>query len=145
MTLLRSPVLDRTMKCLTSRSGNLYPSGQHNIILILLVNIISDRIRESESLFTYAPVESSGRKRRQTSNDFECTSFDNCGDHSFVGVSFEDLDINQTHREFCKNDEFCIYDLIVTEDYEFTNTTLMSSEEDQMIQAAISEYCMYQY
>ena len=90
-------------------------------------------------MFTYG--ENFDRKRRQADDnlEFECTSFDNCGNHSFVGVSFEDLTFTEEQIDMCNNDEICLFDLVVTGDEEFANTTLESSEEDKKIQEAISE------
>lgn len=89
-------------------------------------------------MFTYGG--NFDRKRRQVDDlDFECTSFDNCGDHSFVGVTFEDLNFTEAQMAMCNNDETCLFDLAVTGDEGFANTTLESSEEDMRIQEAISE------
>ena len=80
------------------------------------------------------------RQRRQLSGpDFECTSFDNCGDHSFVGVAFEDLTFTDEQRAMCKNDEACLYDLVVTGDEDFAAATLEASEESTRIEGLISE------
>ena len=101
---------------------------------------LSDRIlTENDTLFTYG--DSFNKKRRQADDgpQFECTSFDDCGDHSFVGVSFEDLTFTEEQIDLCNNDESCLFDLAVTGDEEFANTTLESSEEDKKIQEAISK------
>ena len=90
-------------------------------------------------MFTYGG--SFGRKKRQLdeSLEFECTSFDNCGNHSFVGVSFEDLNFTEEQMDTCNNDETCLFDLVVTGDEEFANITLESSEEDIRVQEIISK------
>ena len=81
-----------------------------------------------------------GRKRRQIEGpDFECTSFDNCGDHSFVGVTFESLDITDEQRAMCDNDQGCLFDLAVTGDDDFAATTLEASEENEQVQQLISK------
>ena len=93
-------------------------------------------------MFTYGRSLIFGsRKKRQVeeSPEFECTSFDNCGNHSFVGVSFEDLTFTDDQRDMCNNDETCLFDLAVTGDEEFANTTLESSEEDNRVQELISK------
>ena len=56
-----------------------------------------------------------------------------------MGVSFEDLTFTEEERDMCNNDETCLFDLVVTGDEEFANTTLESSEEDKKLQEAISE------
>lgn len=70
----------------------------------------------------------------------ECTSFDNCGDHSFVGVAFEDLNVTDEQRAFCDGDQSCIFDLAVTGDEEIAASSHNSSIDDAMLQQAISEY-----
>ncbi len=86
-----------------------------------------------------------GRRRRQVDDgpQFECTSFDNCGNHSFVGVSFEDLTFNEEQMTTCNNDETCLFDLAVTGDEEFAITSMESSEEDRRVQAIISKNNYY--
>ena len=87
-----------------------------------------------DSLFTYF----GGRKKRQIAGpEFECTSFDNCGDHSFEGLTFDMLNVTEEHNEFCNGDRTCIYDLILTGEEEFAATTLQAAEESDMIQALI--------
>ena len=79
--------------------------------------------------------------RRQIDGpDFVCTSFDNCGNHSFVGVTFEDLTFTDEQRAMCNNDTACLYDLGVTGDEAFANTTLEASEENTRIQGILSKY-----
>ena len=88
----------------------------------------------------YQGERSLGRQKRQVRGpEFVCTSFDNCGDHSFVGIAFEDLNITEDQRVLCNNDTSCLYDLAVTGDEEFANTTLEASEEDKRTQAIISK------
>ena len=115
---------------------------------IRLVFVLSDRIlTEDQSLFTYG--DTFNRKRRQVDLDddlqFECTSFDDCGNHSFVGVTFEDLTFTEEQMDMCNNDETCLFDFAVTGDEEFATTTLESSEEDRTTQAAISENSSYYF
>ena len=101
---------------------------------------ITDRITQTRTMFTYGG--NFGRKRRQVldeSLEFECTSFDNCGNHSFVGVSFEDLTFTEEQMDMCNNDETCLFDFAVTGDEEFAMTTLENSEEDARVQEIISE------
>ena len=78
-------------------------------------------------------------KRQIDGPDFECTSFDNCGNHSFVGVTFEDLTFTDEQRAMCNNDTACLFDLGVTGDEQFANTTLEASEENMAVQAIISK------
>ena len=78
------------------------------------------------------------KKRQIDGPNFECTSFDNCGDHNFVGVTFEDLTFTDEQRAMCNNDETCLFDLAVTGDEEIAVATLEASEENQMVQGIIS-------
>ena len=79
------------------------------------------------------------RKRQIEGPDFVCTSFDNCGDHNFVGVTLEELNFTQEQRDMCNNDDSCLFDLAVTGDEEFANTTLEASEENTKVQELISK------
>ena len=80
-----------------------------------------------------------GMKKRQIDGpEFICTSFDNCGDHNFVGVPFENLTFTEEQRAMCNNDKTCLYDLVVTGDEEFANTTREASEENTRVQDIIS-------
>ena len=78
-------------------------------------------------------------KRQIDGPEFVCTSFDNCGDHNFVGVTFEQLNFTQEEMEMCNFDESCLFDLAVTGDEEFANTTLEASEENAKVQELISK------
>ena len=94
-----------------------------------------------------------GRRRRQLSGgpDFECTSFSNCGNQSFVGLSFEDLNITDSQREFCNNDTTCLYDLAITGDEEIAQTSMTFNENVTHVIEILRElnifnncsYCMY--
>lgn len=84
-------------------------------------------------------------KRQIDGPDFACTSFDNCGDHNFVGVSFEDLDFTEEQIAMCNNDETCLFDLAVTGDEEFAATTLTDSEENTRLQEVISKEIIILY
>ena len=90
-------------------------------------------------MFTYGSIEVGRKKRQIDGPQFECTSFDNCGNHSFVGVSFEDLTFTEEQMAMCNNDEICLFDLVVTGDEEFAAETLKSSEEDRRVQEIISK------
>ena len=79
------------------------------------------------------------KKRQINGPDFECTSFDNCGDHSFVGVTVENLTFTDEQRVMCNNDETCLFDLAVTGNEEIAVATLEASEENQMVQGIISK------
>ena len=81
----------------------------------------------------------SRNKRQIDGPDFVCTSFDNCGDHSFVGVTLEELSFTQEQRDMCNNDDACLFDLAVTGDEEFANTTLEASVENTKVQQLISK------
>ena len=88
-------------------------------------------------MFTYGDIS---RKKRQIDGpQFECTSFENCGNHSFVGVRFEDLTFTEEQMTMCNNDKTCLFDLVVTGDEEFAVETLRSSEEDSRVQEIISK------
>ena len=90
--------------------------------------------------FALSSDEHGTLKKRQTDGpDFECTSFDNCGNHSFVGVTFEDLTFTDEQRAMCNNDTACLFDLGVTGDEQFANTTLEASEENMAVQQLISK------
>lgn len=73
------------------------------------------------------------RKKRQIDGpDFDVCQFldlDNCSNHSFEGLAFDQ----------CDNDKTCLFDLAVTGDEEFANTTLRASEENSRVQAIISK------
>ncbi len=56
-----------------------------------------------------------------------------------MGVTLEDLTFTEEEIDMCNNDETCLFDLAVTGDEEFANTTLESSEEDKKLQEAIRE------
>lgn len=99
---------------------------------------ITARLTEEKSLFTYGG--NLNRKKRQDSgSNFECTSFDNCGDHSIVGVDIESLNFTDEQRAFCKNNLPCLYDLEVTGDEVLANITRMASENAARMQLSISE------
>ena len=91
---------------------------------------------QDSTLFTYGVL--GGRKKRQTPS-FECTSFDNCGDHSIVAMAFEDLNFSEEERAFCNNDSSCLYDLQVTGDEEVARLTQISSENSARMLASLSE------
>ena len=101
----------------------------------LLSYTLSDRV--NQTLFAY---EIMGRKKRQIDGpQFECTSFENCGNHSFEGVRFEDLNFTEEQMVMCNNNEACLYDLVVTGDEEFAAETLRSSEEFKSVREIISK------
>ena len=80
------------------------------------------------------------REKRQIDGpEFVCTSFENCGDHSFVGVTLEELNFTQEQIEMCEGDDSCLFDLAVTGDEEFAVTTLEASEENTRVQEIISK------
>lgn len=92
-------------------------------------------------MFTYGTMF--GRKKRQIEGpDFECTSFENCGNHSFVGVEFSDLDITDEQIDFCNNDTTCIFDLAVTGDEELADVSKESNENSTILQTIISKLDM---
>lgn len=68
-------------------------------------------------------------KRQIPGPNFECTSFDNCGDHSFVGVSPDSLNFTDAQIEFCNGEKTCLYDLAVTGDEELAGNTRMVAEQ----------------
>ena len=76
-------------------------------------------------------------KRQIHGPDFVCTSFDNCGDHNFVGVTFEELSFTEEQMAMCNNDETCLYDLALTGDMGFAQDTLDASEENMEVQQVI--------
>ena len=78
------------------------------------------------------------KKRQIDGPDFVCTSFDNCGDHNFVGVVFENLNFTEDQIDMCKKDETCLFDLVVTGDLEFARSSLEASEENTKVQDIIS-------
>ena len=100
--------------------------------------VISDRITQDETLFTYGSIS---RKKRQA-DLFECTSFENCGNSSISPVTLDELTFTDEQRAMCMNDETCLFDLAVTGDEDFAVTTLESSEEDARVQQLISEICI---
>lgn len=111
-----------------------------SIIILLCTHAV--RVIAEETLFTYSV--NPGRKKRQIpGSEFECTSFENCGDHSFVGVEFSDLNITDEHRAFCNNDTTCIYDLIVTGDEEVAEITREASENNTMLQSLTGEWTVH--
>ena len=55
-----------------------------------------------------------------------------------MGVTFEDLTFTDEQRDMCNNDTACLYDLGVTGDEAFANTTLEASEEITQIQETLS-------
>ena len=127
---------------LTTKCNLLYFTQVHIIIKKrdnCIFYALSDRIlNESQSLFIYNG--SMGRKKRQIDGpQSECTSFDNCGNQSFVGVRFEDLTFTEEQMVMCNNDEACLYDLVVTGDEAFAAETLRSREEDRRVQEIISK------
>ena len=98
--------------------------------------IISDELP-----LNYTYEEKNVLKKRQIEGpEFVCTSFDNCGDHNFVGVTLEDLTFTEEQRVMCNNDDTCLYDLAVTGEEEFATVTLEASEENTRVQDVISNY-----
>ena len=83
---------------------------------------MADLVSQAQSLFT----EDIGRKKRQV---------------PVVGRAplFEELTFTDEQREFCDNDDFCLYDLIVTGVMEVADVTLVASEESTRIQSLISK------
>lgn len=102
--------------------------------------MISDRILTTDqSLFHYGGGVVGRKKRQIEGPEFECTSFENCGDHSFEGLTLDDLVITDEQRAFCKNDESCLYDLAITGEDELAMATLEASENSTRLQKLISE------
>lgn len=113
-------------------------SSLYSFTITELVHIHSDRIDINQSLFFYGGRI--GQMQRQINGpEFECTSFYNCGNHSFVGVTFEELTFTKEQMNMCNNDETCLFDLAVTGDEDFAAATLESSQEDIRVQEIISE------
>ena len=98
-----------------------------------------------EMPLNYTHEENNLKKRQISGPDFVCTSFDNCGDHNFVGVAFENLTFTEEQRVMCKNDRSCLYDLVVTGDEEYAATTLEASEENTRVQEIISKHLCVRY
>ena len=100
------------------------------------VYIFAVRLTQELTMFTYGD-----RRKRQlaTVSEFDCTSFDNCGDHSIVGPAPEDMVFTDEQRDFCQDDESCLYDLEVTGDKEMANLTRSASFDSSLQQAALSE------
>lgn len=73
--------------------------------------------------------EGKGKKRRSADTEFQCTSFDDCGDHSFRAIEFVDLNISNIIRDFCGNVLSCQYDLAVTGDMEVAGLTKQADVE----------------
>ena len=98
----------------------------HSVIITFLLLYL--KVRITQTLFIYG--NQFGRRKRQLGGgpDFECTSFDNCGNRSFVGLSFDDLNITDSQREFCNNDTTCLYDLAITGDQEIARTSMIFAE-----------------
>ena len=84
-------------------------------------------------------------KRQIEREDFECTSSDSCGEHSFVGVNFEDLTFTDEQRAICNDDKSCLFDFAVTGDKEIAITTLEAAEEIQRVQGIISKHKTFAY
>ena len=90
-------------------------------------------------MFTY---QNFGRRKRQTSpdDDFVCESVNNCGNTSFVGVPFENLTFTDAQREFCDNEETCLYDLVVTGDETIAATTRDATQNITQLIAQLGEF-----
>lgn len=89
-------------------------------------------------MFIYGGV---GRRKRQLPGpDFECTSFSNCGNHSFVGLSFDELNFTDSQREFCNNERSCLYDLAITGDEEIAHNSMSFSENITRVMEILRKY-----
>ena len=111
-----------------------------NLACMMMSVLIINFMLSDERPLNYTYEENNILKKRQIDGpDFVCTSFDNCGDHNFVGVTLEDLTFTEEQRAMCNNDETCLFDLVVTGDEGFANTTLEASEESTRVQDIISK------
>ena len=109
----------------------------------LLENTLFIIDRVVNSLFTY---QNFGKRKRQTGpdDDFVCRSVDDCGNSSFVGVPFENLTFTDAQREFCENEETCLYDLVVTGDESIAATTKEATQNITRLLAILGE-CIDSY
>lgn len=98
--------------------------------------LFADRITAAESLFYYGSLF--GRKKRQAEPDF-CTSFNNCGNHSFEAVAIEDLTFTDEQKDFCQNDPTCLYDLEITGDEELAELSMETSDNTTRQKEVLSE------
>ena len=106
--------------------------------MLLALTYCSDRITEDETLFAYGSI--SRRKRQQPDDSlFECTSFENCGNSSIPPVTLEELTFTDQQRDVCKNNDECLFDLVVTGSEDLAIATLEASEEDARLQTILSE------
>ena len=118
--------------------SDLFQQLFENIMFVYNCNlyIIIDRV--VNSLFTY---QNFGERKRQTGpdDDFVCRSVDDCGNSSFVGVPFENLTFTDAQREFCENEETCLYDLVVTGDESIAATTKEATQNIALLLAILGE------
>ena len=77
-----------------------------------------------ESLFFYPgePTEPAvmGRRKRQTYEEYQ--------NFNFVPIFLDELTFTDDQKVICEGDLQCLFDLAVTGDVEFANTTLMEGK-----------------
>ena len=79
------------------------------------------------------------RRRRQTPGPpFHCTA-ESCTDPDFEPARFEDIIFSQEDKDFCGDEETCLYDLVMTGDKEWALESRQDRIEDTEERKLISK------
>jgi hypothetical protein len=71
--------------------------------------------------------------------DDGCVSFDSCGDVTITPTTLADFNVTDEQKDFCDNDDACLFDLVVTGDEDLAMQTLETSVISARQQMIISK------